>query len=573
MRKNSFFFIIFFVLFIISLSLNATLDTLFAEYIHLVPNEKAEFLLNRGIGYFNLNDYQQALEYLKSAQNIFNQSGNNEGVSKCLNNIGNVYNNLGQYKKALEFHLRSLEIEQEIQNKNGITRSLNNIGNVYQKTGDLEKALEFYLKSLELTYETNDTSTIAKSLNNVGNIHLSKGEFDSALKYYTRSLELKQSIQDKFGTANSYNNIGIAYQGLHQPAKALEYYQKSLQLMKEVYDKYGIATALYHSGILYFELQNLEKALSTLQEALQHAEQINDRNIMMSCYKTIAEIFSQKKDYNKAYNFHKLYAQTKDELISEESSKAIIEMRVKYETESKEKEIELLKQNVALKAIESKRQTLFMIIITIGLVFFAIAAFFVYNQLRLKAYSNKIIAEQNEKLKKAYKKVEELASIDSLTELSNRRDILKKIRHEANRFDRNKKAFALIMGDIDEFKSINDTYGHAAGDIVLQAIANFIKTKLRKQDTVGRWGGEEFLILLPDTDLNGAKFIAEKLREGIFSHKIQYSNYTLNVTITFGVSVYKRLRDINECIKEADQALYLGKVRRKNCVISSDELK
>ncbi len=573
MRKRSCFFISFFFILIISLSLNATLDTLFAEYIHMVPDEKAEFLLNRGIGYFNLNDYQKALEYLKTAQNKYNQTGNKEGISKCLNNLGNVYNNLGQYEKALEYHLRSLDIEQEIQNKNGITRSLNNIGNVYQNTGDLERALEFYLKSLELTYETNDKSAIAKSLNNVGNIHLSQGDFDSALEYYTRSLKIKQSIQDKFGIANSYNNIGIAYQGLHQPARALEYYQKSLQLMKEVYDNHGIAAALYHSGILYFELQDLKKALSTLQEALQYTEQINDRNIMMSCYRTIAEIFSQKKDYHKAYEFYKLYAQTKDELISEESSKAIIEMRVKYETESKEREIELLKQNVALKAVESRRQTLFMIIITIGFVFFAIIAFFVYNQLRLKAYSNKIIAEQNEKLKKAYKKVEELASIDSLTGLSNRRDILKKIRHEANRFDRSKKPFALIMGDIDDFKSVNDTYGHDAGDTVLQAIADFIKNNIRKQDTVGRWGGEEFLILLPDTGLKGAKFIAEKLREGIFSYKIQYSNYDLNVTITFGVSVYKQLRDINECIKEADQALYLGKVRKKNCVVSSDELK
>jgi diguanylate cyclase (GGDEF)-like protein len=573
MGKISCFFISLFALLLISLSLNASLDTLFAEYNRMVTDERAEFLLNRGIGYFNLNDYQKALEYLKIAQNKFNKTGNSEGISKCLNNLGNVYNNLGQYEKALEYHLHSLEIEQEIQNKNGITRSLNNIGNVYQNTGNLEKALEFYLKSLELTYETNDKSSISKSLNNVGNIHLSQGDFDRALEYYTRSLKIKQSIQDKFGTANSYNNIGIAYQGLHQPARALEYYQKSLQLMKEIYDKHGIASALYHSGILYFELQNLKKALSTLQEALQCAEQINDRNIVMSCYRTIAEIFSQKGEYNKAYKFYKLYAQTKDELISEESSKAIIEMRVKYETKGKEREIELLKQNVALKAIESRRQTLFMIIITIGFVFFAITAFFVYNQLRLKAYSNKIIAEQNEKLKKAYKKVEELASIDSLTGLSNRRDILKKIRHEANRFDRNKKPFALIMGDIDDFKSVNDTYGHDAGDMVLQAIANFIKTNIRKQDTVGRWGGEEFLVLLPDTDLKGAKFIAEKLREGIFSHTIQYSNYDLKVTITFGVAVYKKLRDINECIKEADQALYLGKVRKKNCVVSSDELK
>ena len=167
--------------------------------------------------------------------------------------------------------------------------------------------------------------------------------------------------------------------------------------------------------------------------------------------------------------------------------------------------------------------------------------------------------------------MEELAKTDALTGLSNRRDMYQKIKHETDRFERNEKPFTILMGDIDNFKKINDTYGHDAGDQVLTFIASLMTSTLRKQDIASRWGGEEFLILLPETNLEGGRKIAEKLRTKIKNKPIKYKKHILNVTITLGVSVYNQIRDVNESIKEADKAMYLGKIRNKNCVVTSDK--
>lgn len=569
MNKLNKIVLIVFVISITHLYTQVSNDILKTQNKNQTDREKADFLLNRGIGFYNLNNYTEALNYLNESLQIYKNIEDKKNIARCLNNIGNVYNNLGNYDKALDYHLQSLRIDEELDDKIGITSSLNNIGNVYQNINDHEKALEYYLKALQLTYEIDDKHAIATALNNVGNVHLSQGDFERALDFYNRSLKIKELIDDKFGIANSFNNIGIAYQGLQNSKKALEYYQKSLNLMEELGDSYGITSALYHSGILYLELQNLTKALSFLERALKKAKSINDEHLKMSCYKALSEIYYKKRNYKKAYIVLELYSEIKDNIFNEEREKAIAELLIKYETASKEKEIELLKKNAFLKELESKRKTLFLIFLVVGFVFFAISAFFIYNQFRLKAYSNTIIAEQNEKLKEAYYKVEQLASTDPLTGLSNRRDILNNIKHETNRFERNKKPFVLVMGDIDNFKYINDTYGHEAGDLVLKSIAELINTNIRKQDTVGRWGGEEFLILLPDTTLKGGANIAEKLRQTIQDHKMSHSNYELSISITFGVSMYNKIKDINECIKEADKALYVGKIRNKNCVVTS----
>ncbi|MCK4796958.1 MAG: GGDEF domain-containing protein, partial [Spirochaetes bacterium] len=125
--------------------------------------------------------------------------------------------------------------------------------------------------------------------------------------------------------------------------------------------------------------------------------------------------------------------------------------------------------------------------------------------------------------------------------------------------------------DIDDFKKFNDTYGHDCGDFILVSIANTIKSILREQDNVARWGGEEFLLLLPDSNMEGAKITSEKIREKIASTPYYYNDIKLEVTMTFGVSVFDNDSiDIDYYIAKADKALYKGKKSGKNCVVSGE---
>ena len=556
----------------IILTLNIHAEKPIDEKVNFLPEEdRAEYLFNRGLGFYNLNQYSNALEYLKLASKIYDKEDDKPNVARCYNNIGNIYNKLSVFNEAMEYHLLSLKLEEELDEKEGIISSLNNIGNVLKNIDEFDQALEYYQKALNISYEISNNKSIAVALNNIGNIYLSQENYEYALSFHNRSLVIKKELKDNFGIATSYNNIGISYQGLGSTAKALENYNISLAMMKKLKDGNGIASSYFHIGITYFEKKNETKASDNLEKALAYAQNYDNKQIMSSCYKILAEIYSKQKDYLKAYTAITLYTQMKDELVSAQTQKTVAELQIRYETEKKEKEIELLKTNASITDYQSKVDEMFIVFLVIILIVVAVMGFFFYFQFRQKANSNKTIEEQNAKLLEAYIKMEELAKTDALTGLSNRHDMYQKIKHETDRFERNEKPFTILMGDIDNFKKINDTYGHDAGDHVLTSVAALMTTTMRKQDIASRWGGEEFLILLPETDLEGGKKIAEILRETIKKELIQYKNHNLNVTITIGLSVYNRVRDVNESIKEADKAMYVGKIRTKNCVVISDK--
>lgn len=169
-------------------------------------------------------------------------------------------------------------------------------------------------------------------------------------------------------------------------------------------------------------------------------------------------------------------------------------------------------------------------------------------------------------LQEAYDQLKQYAMLDPLTKIFNRREILNRLQHEINRFERNGKAFSILVGDIDYFKRVNDTYGHQFGDLVLQTLSDLFQKKLRSQDSVARWGGEEFLFLLPETDIAGAVVLADKLRKVIEATTIMHLQQSVNVTMTFGVCSIDHVKDYEELISKADEALYRGKAQGRNCV-------
>lgn len=168
-------------------------------------------------------------------------------------------------------------------------------------------------------------------------------------------------------------------------------------------------------------------------------------------------------------------------------------------------------------------------------------------------------------------KFEYASKRDPLTGLSNRRDLIDKIRKEQERQLRLKSAFTLILCDIDDFKALNDTHGHDAGDFVLQSVAQLLKDQVRGIDCPARWGGEEFLIMLIETDIESGKTVAERIRNKIRTAGLIYNGTPITVGMTFGVSQFHGTDDtIDSCIKRADKALYAGKHQGKNRVIAEN---
>ncbi len=180
----------------------------------------------------------------------------------------------------------------------------------------------------------------------------------------------------------------------------------------------------------------------------------------------------------------------------------------------------------------------------------------------------KVIEEKMRSIQSYSEKLEFLATRDSLTELWNRRKMDQILVAETNVVDRTAGDLSLIMVDIDFFKRVNDTFGHEVGDKVLLSVAATIVDSLRQSDEVGRWGGEEFLAVLPDTNVYEAFDCAERARKAVEGYFIDGD---ISVTASFGVTQYRPGEPINEFVSRADKALYLAKEQGRNmtCVSPS----
>lgn len=179
------------------------------------------------------------------------------------------------------------------------------------------------------------------------------------------------------------------------------------------------------------------------------------------------------------------------------------------------------------------------------------------------------VAQRTDELAKANQKLGELAHKDMLTGLPNRRGMMTYIEESMVQHRQNNTPFCLLIIDFDRFKQLNDTLGHEAGDKALSEGAALMRHLLRVQDQVARWGGEEFLILLPGTPLKGAKILAHKIKDNL--RETLTKSIGREVSVTIGVAAFKEMDTLDSCFKRADKALYVGKENGRDMVVLAEE--
>jgi len=193
-----------------------------------------------------------------------------------------------------------------------------------------------------------------------------------------------------------------------------------------------------------------------------------------------------------------------------------------------------------------------------------------FNQMSARLHESRLELEsRNEELQRANEALEQLSITDSLTRLHNHRFFQDQFAREAKRVERNGSPLCLVLIDIDDFKSLNDRLGHAAGDTVLRRIAEIMTEVLRETDTLCRYGGEEFALLTPQTDLNGAVALAEKLRGAVAESEYGVVGPDGPAHITVSIGVAEFARSTGHTFNQADRALYDAKAAGKDCVVSA----
>ncbi|MGA2781037.1 MAG: GGDEF domain-containing protein [Smithella sp.] len=181
--------------------------------------------------------------------------------------------------------------------------------------------------------------------------------------------------------------------------------------------------------------------------------------------------------------------------------------------------------------------------------------FFIINRYQFNLFMNQL-------------KLEEMATIDVLTQVSNRRYFLNIMEREFQQSKRYKKQISLMIIDLDYFKKINDTYGHTVGDYVLMEFAKICSREIRKTDMIGRLGGEEFAVMLPNTDVENARILAERIRKAVDHAIFEYQAVRIHLTVSIGLASFPLVdaNDPHELIIKADEFLYLAKEKGRNRV-------
>ena len=191
-------------------------------------------------------------------------------------------------------------------------------------------------------------------------------------------------------------------------------------------------------------------------------------------------------------------------------------------------------------------------------------------ELLARVKTHLFLKQAQDELKAAYEALEQLVVIDPLTEIANRRAIFAFGEQEFQRAKRYHNCFSLMMIDLDYFKKVNDTYGHFCGDQCLKLVAKTLTQSMREVDQLGRFGGEEFTAILPETTLTDAITLAERLRESIATLCPVIDNQMMNLSISIGVTTYQKTDEsVNDVFRRADKFLFQAKEQGRNKIVGA----
>lgn len=469
--------------------------------------------LNEADRFLSLAQSSDALDELLQAQ-IFNARGI-------------VYLYLKIWDKAFAFYQQGLSLAKSIGDRGLEARLLNNIGEIYREHRDFSTALEYYNASLEAQSGLPEFRATAVPVSNISLAYFELGDLEQSERYAVEAFRIAQQKNDQMiqSTALRYRAIIARKRG--QRAQAIQYLNASLAIYHNTREMLHAALALLEFHRVYFEEGNIEMSLAKLREAMTIAEEADSLPTRVEIYAELARVHESTGDIETALLYHKQ----------------------------------------RLQAVETMEQEA--------------------RQQRLRAFSVQIAADESYREKEAYRvlsqqleeKTRELARLsnrDGLTNIANRRHFDESLQREWAVALRQQQQVSLLMMDVDCLKEYNDTYGHLAGDEVIKRIAVAMKQSVKRStDLVARYGGDEFVVLLADTDVDGAMHVAAEIQAAVADCKITQvpSAASAQVTLSIGICsmVPSRETSPSDLIARGDRALYQAKQAGRDRILVSRE--
>lgn len=329
---------------------------------------------DKAIPYFELAaihqnkfEFEKSLKYYLKASELYENSNNLGALAVVKTNIGEVYRHMRNYQKAIEFTNEALEINKKLENLAGVASSENGLGAIYYDMNELEKAVDY---------------------------------FKSALLYYKLNREFTN-------VALAQNNIGSIYNELEKYPEAIANYKAAMEVFSQLKDSVNYAMCLANVGNVYNIMGDYKHGIDCSSKALEISVRLKDRFNIAACYVFLAEGYQFSGDYKHAFEYQTKLLNLKDTIYDLETNQNIAEMQTKFDTEKKEKENKILKQENDLQVLSINRQKIINYSVSLGLLLVIVLAFFIYKGYKQKQKANFQLEEKNILIQQKNKIVEE----------------------------------------------------------------------------------------------------------------------------------------------------------------------
>nr|WP_246351391.1 diguanylate cyclase [Deinobacterium chartae] len=536
----------------------------------------AESELNLGTALWQQGHYAQAAEHYSAALARFQTLGDLRGQARCVGNLGNIRYAQAQLDQALSHYFEALHLARELEDRNFERRALNNIGSIHEDLGDYPLALQYRLRALQLKGAANDEPGIVSALINLGNVHTRLEQYTEALACYRQAGEMARGLGNRRSEMLSLLNSGSVCVALGHAEQARELLEAALKLAQEqgasptevrvrtermrlepgdapsLEADYRAALevaartdspealATLHHGYAQAQLRagRPQAAQLALEACLELAQRHRLRTVERDALQELAQACEQTGDLARALEYYRRFHALDRELLGELQQRRAQVLQVQHQVESLRVSAEAERQrNAELQRVNAE----------------------------LEQANAALLAVDRER-RELIERLAWQAHHDELTGLPNRHAFWQAFRAAYDRLRAEGRPLSVALVDVDHFKRINDRFSHAVGDRVLQRMAQLLREHCGAENQVSRFGGEEFVLLLPGLALPEASALCERLRQAIEAFAWHELHPGLRVTVSIGVCQQAGTQDPEALLSVADRQLYGAKAAGRNRV-------
>ncbi|MBU2918078.1 GGDEF domain-containing protein [Psychrosphaera sp. F3M07] len=514
---------------------------------------QSDLTLCRGVFYQSASDDVSAERDYNTALNLATEINNIKLIADSLSTRASLAALKGDLAQALE-DFQLAQTNYELANiPYWAYYNLSEIGNTYRRMGDFERALslmdeveQFYEQSGNLQAVNDNRYIRALIMDNLGNHSL-------AQELYAILLADAYKKGDEKLISSMLVTMADSLLQADKTSEAKSRLNEAEPMLDPQFDPNNWSLWHLFSAKSEFTDGNYESALAHIKSAEPHVSSQDNYRYLAWIQNVKAKTLAALGDWQQAYKANVAYNNTQELLASKLREQNTTRMRIEFDAARKEAENKTLKaeqsvQKALLQSLEERKRWQ-ALVIGLSLILLTLILIWAYRQFKRARLMHK------------------MAMTDELTRLPNRRSIQAKALQAMNAAREAQTPMSLLVFDVDYFKRINDTWGHEVGDRVLQKISTAAQLVMRKNDSVGRTGGEEFMVVLPDSTLDSATEVAQRLCDCVAAIDMQEIDDNLVVTISLGVAQLTEVdTTVSMLTQRADNALYRAKDAGRNRV-------